>query len=214
MKKAFLISLFFIFAGFSAQAQLNLGINPGFTMNGFYIGYQVDDFVPYVGVQFLGASLDVEQTDYYYNEFNELVKEVDKVETSASVLMPYIGAKYFAYQEKDLKLFINLCLYKPLVSATAKVNGEEEEEVKTAVDNLSLFGAELGIGAEYYFSKQFSLGGEFGFRMLFADSEITSQDEIWNPNINDYEVMDITQSGTLNLSMTYVKVSLNYYFGE
>lgn len=88
-------------------------------------------------------------------------------------------------------------MYKPILSGKYEEDGEEVKEFKEIFDNFSSFGGELSFFTEYNFAPQFSIGGEFGYRLM--SFKATNPD-----NSKDF--------GKLTLSGTYTAFSLNYYF--
>ena len=71
--------------------------------------------------------------------------------------------------------------------------------VKDIVSNIKLWSFQLAVGSEYFFSDNFSIGGEFGVRMLTAG---------YNKDIETGVNLDVSAG----LSSTYTTLTLNYYF--
>jgi hypothetical protein len=92
-------------------------------------------------------------------------------------------------------------------------NPEEADFVK---DILSFWGLDLGFGCEYFFSDNFSLGGEFGLRMLFDKIKYKNEDS-WqsgDPNSPYYQREKETWDDNISLTfkITQAAFALNYYF--
>lgn len=212
MKKLFVLVLTFLLCSFYSKSQFNVGVSPGFVLNSFYVGYQFGDFVPYIGLQFLSGSVtSTHSYDDFDNNGNRVHSE-DKEEISGNIFMPYLGVKYFALKEKDLKGYVNFCLFKPLVSLEEKYNGEINQDLKSTIDKLSILGFDLGIGAEYFLSKQFSIGGEFGVHLFWFNFDIESTRLVYNPTTGESEPLPDNWKNKLNLTSTFTKIILNYYF--
>jgi hypothetical protein len=77
---------------------------------------------------------------------------------------------------------------------------------------LSIWGLSFGFGTEYYFSENFSVGGEFGMRLLFGSFDQTDKVSVFDPNTGGITETDRNTNVDLNLQLTYSVVSLNYYF--
>lgn len=214
MKKLLLILAAFICCVYLSHAQLNIGITPSFVLNGFYVGYQFEDFVPYIGLQFFSVSTTFEETQKDYDYDGVLRIHNDKNEISANIYMPYIGGKYFIIKKEALKGYLALGVYKPFVSVEEIDDGRVNNDVESMIDNLSIWGFEFGFGSEYFFNKQFSLGGEFGLRLFFYNSEYKDKTTIYNPNTQRSEESTRELKNNINFSATYAKMSLNYYFGD
>lgn len=172
---------------FIMNAQISMSIQSGMQYQKTTFGYKVGKIQPYLGFGVLSAKLL--QTDVDYDG------EKSSNEAAVRVIMPNIGVKMDLISKGNLKAGGNIGIYKPFISGKAKENGVEVKEFKEGLKKMKLFGGELGVFAEYYFSEQFSIGGEFGFR--FANSKMEPDE--------DY-------SYDLNLGLTYSMFSANFYF--
>lgn len=127
--------------------------------------------------------------------------------------MPQIGVKYFIKDLKDIKLYLNGCFSYAILTASSKSDGVEDEDVKNTVDNVNIWGLELGVGSEYFFSKNFSLGGEFELRLFFAGSEYSEPTTVYTPNGRS-QASTLNYKYNMNLGVTNSKITLNYYFND
>lgn len=139
--------------------------------------------------------------------------------TSVSSAIPFFGIKYFFRDVgNDVATpYVKFEFSKAITSAndvgeilllftdigdTSLVNiGEEEAEIveNALEDLLSPWGLTFAIGGEYFFSDEFSLGGEFGLRNKFHSSEI--------------EVVEgESEKVSLNYHDTYVALTANFLF--
>jgi hypothetical protein len=213
--KLFLMALF-LFAFNSSYSQVTFGVAPGFSLNSAQLGYQVNpNIIPFIGIQYANVGFTFKDTytswDY---DIDAAVTTTDEGKFTGSVIIPTVGVKYFIANQNKLKSYVTACVSKPLVSAKAEYNGEEDEDVKEVVDNLSLFGSEVGFGVEFFFDPSFSIGGEFGLRMFSAKSELTYDSEYYNPNTGMYVPYTEVVETKGSLNPTYTKVSLNFYFNK
>lgn len=214
MKRLVFGLVFMVFSATVLKAQVTFNVSPGLISGGTSVGYKINDFVPYFGFQYLGGSTTYERSGFEYNQTNTKVPYTDKYEVSANIYMPQIGVKYFIKDLKDIKLYLNGSFSYILLSASAKDNGVEDEDVQNAVNDNSIIGLEFGVGTEYFFSKNFSIGGEFDLRMLFASTSSSDATTIFNPNNGSNEPSTVNYKYNLNMGFTNSKITLNYYFGE
>lgn len=190
--KLFFVGIVMCAITYSGYSQFAFGVSPGLHLNSAYFGYKVSDrLVPYVGLQVLSANVTAEFRDPGATETNEL---------SASLIAPTIGARYFISPQNPVRAYFALSLSKPFVSGKLEYDGEPDEEFEDTIENISLFGFEAGFGAEYFFSENFSLGGEFGLRSLSLKYE--------EVDVEFEEEVTIKAS----LTPTYTKFGLNFYF--
>ncbi|MBN2000284.1 sigma-70 family RNA polymerase sigma factor [candidate division KSB1 bacterium] len=178
-----------------------------------------------------------DQWNSYYDGTNYKQKTVSSIdmEGSALLLIPHIGAKYFL-GSGDVKpyFFGNAFFSMPSVKMesswkdeswyyednrqvdhdTDKGSEDLDEETEDIIkDVLGFWGITIGGGAEYFFSERFSIGGEYGIRLLFNSVNISGESGDSDPNgygqsyRNEWE-------GELSASLrvTYAVVSLNFYF--
>ncbi len=214
MKKGLLFfTLMMISISFSF-GQFSFGVSPGIGLNSAYFGYKVDNkFVPYIGFQYLNAKFKYEESGQRYDwDLNQIMSYSETNEFSGSLYIPNIGIKYFVKQQNKIQAYLSLNLSKPLLCGKLKYDGEEDEDFKEDIKNISMWGGEFGFGVEYFFDENFSLGGEFGLRYIHLNYEESRDREIYNPDIGDYQNVKIEDNFKFNASPTFSKISLNYYF--
>lgn len=215
MKAKSTIALLFILCmNVKNYGQFTFGVSPGIGLNSAYAGYSINDkIVPFFGFQYMHAGFKYEETGEEYDwELNQVVAYSYSNKFSGNLFIPSIGLKYFFTPLNKIKPYLTLCLSKPFLSAKIEDDGQEDDDFKESVKNLSLLGSEFGFGIEYFFDENFSLGGEFGLRYLYLKYKDTFETEIYNPNTGDYQASEIEESYRFNISPTYTKVALNYYF--
>lgn len=163
--------------------------------------------MPYVGFQFVRGSMDYERTrtehDYITNQTFTIV---NTEEVSINLYIPSLGLKYFIKQHNSLNAYLTACISKPFVSGKREYDGKIDEDYQEDIDNVSFWGAEGGFGIEYFFDENFSLGGEFGLRYLHMNFKETYEFE------STYFKSKTERVYKYNLSPTYTKISLNFYF--
>ncbi len=207
MRKNVLLTIAAILmATLPAFSQFTFTAAPGLNLNSASFGYKMGKAVPYIGIQYCGImgsyKQDVNFTGGTGTDFS------DDVKLTGRVIMPSIGLKYFAIEKNKVKGYFNVTLAKPFLSAKLTIDGNEIEEVADQVKNVSLWGGSLGVGAEYFFDDNFSVGGEFGLHTVFGKYS-DSYDE---SNYQGDGPATITNTVKAMVMPTYSKISLNFYF--
>lgn len=153
-----------------------------------------------------------------------------EMDGSAKLFVPHLGARY-ARGTGPVRPYAQLTLFHvvPFVSLSGsetttnfdpdgqvtsvyvdEFGGTDLDEASDRVkDILAAWGFTLGVGSEYYFSKDFSLGGEFGLRYarFSLDGEYTDD----SSPADDYKDVWKSEAST-TFGVTYAAFSLNYYF--
>lgn len=90
-------------------------------------------------------------------------------------------------------------------------NGQNDESFSEVFDNLSVWAFQAGFGGEYFFSESFSLGGEFGVRIILTSYE---EEESQTHTMWDGTTYTTTSKYKLDLGLgiTYSSLCLNFYF--
>ncbi len=216
MKKLISIIFVLLFAN-SINAQFAFGVKPGVGLNGAYFGFKASSFVLFANVDYTSVGGAVEETGKKFDyDIYGLVSFKDESEASFSIYNLGVGAKFLFPSKSKISPYITATFSKPIISAEAKQNGESEEELSDYIDAISIWGASLGFGTEYFFSENFSIGGEFGLRMFLGSYEKSEIVEtyVYNPNTGSdgYVETERNYNVDVNFSLTYSVVSFNYYF--
>lgn len=239
MKKQTLFWLTIICYSFALQAQTKIafGVKPGLKMNSAWIGIQQEKVLPYIGVDFLWLSADgtYEKTEENYESLETYQREQISINYSGKGLLviPHVGFKYF-FSKKVLKPYFFTGLFFGLPMVELQADGTQknwryennqlvESSTKNAVrsmaeieksvqEALGFWGISFGGGAEYYFSENFSVGGEYGFRLVFDSATHDYQSDNIDPDLlTGYRKhWQIEAAGSLKLS--YAVVTANFYF--
>ncbi len=212
-KLALAVILISIFSA-KSYSQIAFGVSPGLSFNSAYVGYKIADrIVPFVGFQYAGAKLSSESTVKHSERLNGISMSEEYSsdgEATVKLFLPSIGAKLFIAEKNNLKAFTNITLTKPIIKGNSKSDGETDEEFADQINAIKLWGGELGVGAEYFFDENFSIGGEFGVRYIhlkFEDKNSESNYDYYSSYSYNTE-----QKISLNVMPTYSKISLNFYF--
>jgi hypothetical protein len=96
MKKILIVLAVFLLGNNKLYSQMTFSVSPGLSFNSASFGYKLNRFVPFIGIQHLGANLNV------VNEFKEfdfnvggIVDQKISIGVKANVFMPNIRTKYF-----------------------------------------------------------------------------------------------------------------------
>jgi hypothetical protein len=194
-----------------AFSQFTFTAAPGLNLNSASFGYKFGKVVPFIGIQYMGANVNITLTG---TEWGTSAPEefTDEIKVKGSIFMPTIGVKYFAVEKNKVKGYVIGSFSKPMLNAKMTINGEENDNITDALDKISLWGATAGVGAEYFFDDNFSVGGEFGIQIIAGKYLDEYVDTYWNPNTSSYVDADFSDEVKVNLMPTYSKISLNFYF--
>ncbi len=187
MKKLIAIGLFIFMMSALSEAQTAFTVKPGLNFNAANIGKVYEKMEPYVGFQFVNL------TDKYERETHTAGGNKDKT----YVFMPYVGSKFFVYENENIRGSIHTTLFKPIFYYREVNDGVVDENNND--ESIRFWGAELGFGMEYFFDEHFSLGAEFGYRFGYLG------DKYDDPN-SDYWRFE-----KYIVNMTYVSASMNFY---
>lgn len=239
MKKLLFLSIFAFCAAAAlhAQTQFAFGIKPGLEMNSAWIGIKQNRILPYLGADLMWLSFDGSYEKVYekYETQTTYLKEYTSVDFSgkAFLLVPHLGLKFFLLQKPiQPYIFTGMFVGLPIVDLNAtgtqttrnydEGNFVEEKnsgflpnlpEIESTVQEaLGFWGVSFGGGAEYYFSDNFSVGGEYGFRLLFdtATHQSMTGDIDLKTMIGEGRREEADVSASLKLS--YAVVTVNFYF--
>jgi hypothetical protein len=168
------VCVLFTLKGYS---QFTFGVSPGLNTNTAQFGYKMGKINPYIGFQYLGGYLKMEETE--------------SVKAKVTLLIPEIGVKFFAIENNKLKGYLNLNITKPFISG--KYDGDD----LPYLNDISLIGGNFGLGVEYFFDDNFSVGGEYGLQYIHGKYDDPNSDFVVN----------------VGIVPTYSKICLNFYFG-
>jgi hypothetical protein len=89
-----------------------------------------------------------------------------------------------------------------------------DREFQDVLKNISFYSLQFGIGTEYFFDEQFSIGGEFGLNMMNIKVSDSYESSIYDPITDDFRNVNNEINLKAGLRPTYTKLSLNFYFGK
>ena len=219
---------------------LVFSITPNQQVQSASLGFRFGRLVPFAGVDLLSASaegtLRYESVDRYTGSaygWNNVDEETLDAEGSATLVIPHLGLKAFL-ADGELRPYVLGSAFKSLVFVDASATNTQREESAdgddvavwededrwslsddkgledAAKDVLGFTGITIGGGVEYFPTERFSVGGEYGIRLVShsVSGDYDNLDEdgsyYWR------EQWEAEVSGSYRLS--YGTVSLNFYF--
>lgn len=213
--KKILLSLFVVsLLGFNpVYSQFSFGVSPGFSLNSAYFGYKINKVVPSVGFQYYSTKMNYEESGREYNStYNLLMDYNNKSSFSVNLYVPSVGVKYFIAQRNKVQAYLSLNVSKPILNGKMKGDDTYNAEFNNNIKKVKLWGGELGVGMEYFFDENFSLGGEFGLMYLHLRYKDSDTHFEYNPSTGQSELVEINTDYKLAVKPTYSRISLNYYF--
>ena len=185
-------------------------VKPSFTpLNGAELGFGNGKTYFTTGIDYLFGRFTYTNRyeTYVYGEYDMEVEYEDKLKMSAHVFIPSIGLKHYFKKEKIATYFKTSAFYTlPFFSYTEKSTDPEEEDYKISFDekknirrSATTLGTTFALGSEYFFSDNFSIGGEYGINIYMNRIKMTSSNGLGD------ELFGL-------LGLTRSSLVLNYYF--
>jgi len=171
--------------------KFTMSIKPGMYLNAAHFGFTTNRLFYGFGLECLSVSA---KSAYSYNS------QTSTSTTGATVFLPQLASKLFLKRTMPEVTNIKPYLWLNLFYSIAMANAGDDEETEAAIEDLlgGNFGGSLAFGSEYYFSPNFSIGGEYGMRFLFGGTKDTYGSYSYKEN--------------LGLGITYTALGLNFYF--
>ena len=200
---------------------ISSGVRIGGPSQSYYIGVAgFGPIRPIIGVDYWGGNIEFDYTRHYEeNIYGDRWESDDELRAEGvlRLIMPRVGIKYFRAPKRDLKSYLLAegFIVIPTVEFKTTSDGEtdelEKEDKDRIKDALDFIGFTLGLGTEYYFSDQFSIGGEFGINWLLWDFKDEDSDKYYDSaDYNWSEEYKYDLKG--RLSGGFARMTLNYYF--
>jgi hypothetical protein len=208
--------LLFLAFGFNSFSQVSFGLNMSKNTNSAQFGYVYKRFNPYAAFQYTSVKGEVNAKLQEFDPFDgEIYSTNLDLSAKLSMIMPTIGLKFFAVERNKLKAFANVFYSKPMLRAKLDIGFPEfESEVDRVVRDIKFNSFGFGVGAEYFFDPNFSIGGEFGFMSTRMKTSIDFTQEAYDFNTGDFVTLTNTIGLKAAMSPTYARLSLNFYFGK
>jgi len=182
----------------SLAAPLVFSMSPGQGIQSAQVGMSAGRFMPYFGFDIMGIAgkVKVNSTNLFTHYDGSGVpaiwisKETEDVSGSAMLLIPHFGTRfYFATEPLKPYMFVGFLKSMPFVnleeswtgrlydesgvlieseSSSTKLSGDAKDAVTRP---LGFWGMNIGFGAEYPFTENFSVGGEYSLRWFHTSSD-------------------------------------------
>lgn len=175
------------------KGKFMFGVKPGMLIQTSYFGLSYSRLEPFVGLDWVAVSVNSDDGD-----------------VAGSVFIPHFGSKWYLKAKGTEHAILPYFLGDVFFSlASVTVDGAAAEEEDAIKEFLEFWGMTLGFGMEYYFSDKFSVGGEWGLRLLYDKVSEHSKEEHWG----DYTYKEkVNDEFTVAFRVTYAAISLNYRF--
>ena len=213
--KSRITALVFIlsFLSLDSLAQTAFGVSPGLNLNGAYVGLRKENNVFFFSFQHLGLRHHDQSKRTGYTDYNSYQYETisDDIVTKAHLYIPSIGLKHFFAEKGQIQSYYLISVSKPFITGKVEDKNAETEDdiIGDEIEKLSIWGASIGIGAEYFFDDNFSIGGEYGLMgVIFRYKEKYDEPS----NDQSYYAYSSALDDQYTFNPTYSKISLNYYF--
>ena len=224
-----------------SQGSIAFGVKQGPDNSSAYVGIFHERFVPSIGADLFwltatGGFEDTKETITSTGGIAQRHLELLSLDVSGRALLvvPNIGAKYFL-NSKLARPYLFGCVFLALPSVNLDQDGYREtweyqddrlidyqkekaiydidEIEKTLTEVLSFWGFRFGAGAEYFFDPHFSVGGEYGFSVIFDQADYAQMNPDYDNSYPSDQFLHKWQADvSASLKLSYALISLNYYF--
>ena len=180
-------------------------MNVSFRLGGPFVGAQFlplsmarldsgQRFVPSLGISFVSISHD---GGIGFSSRGPSIVTTKK--RTIKLIMPKLGGRLYGKPVGDLKhyVFFEAFFTLPFIDGEndgVSLRSYEKEQEK---DLYTVLGTTMGYGAEYYFSSQFSIGGELFINWVYWDLKD------WNLKYYDLSIL---------MGVTIARATFNFYF--
>ena len=186
-----------------AQGGFAFCAKPGMLVNAAQFGYKSDALFAGVGLEFasVGVSAKSSYTDSSYT--SEYTSKVD-----VSLFLPQLALRYFFSPTVagEVRPYAAASIFYSLSSVRIQTSDGQTTVRDTSAERMlsdvlnGNVGGTLAFGGEYFFTENFSLGGEFGCRALFGGVSEENYGGTYKYNYS------------LGLGVVYTALGLNFYF--
>jgi len=194
MKKGWLLTILSVGLIFGLASTTNAGFNFGIksfqhNTESFVISGDGDDgvYLPPQIAFHVGATTGGQAVIFGGVELSRssLEQEVSnhldgKTETSFTIFSPFFGGKYYfmPISKGRVSLYVSGSVFKSFASVSYDTDDPDFDKILEEYfkELNSSFGFTPAFGAEYFFSDNFSLGGETGFKFTFLKAEVQGDD--------------------------------------
>jgi hypothetical protein len=199
MKKTYIILMSVVLAMSTAYSQNNMSFKFGFPFSMAQVLLK-DKTIS-------GKSITPTISCGYFSLSASAEGETETESMGLHLFIPRVGLRTplnVSNVESSLKRYAFADVFKVLPVFT----GSSAKELQEDFDDQKLYGLIAGSGVEYFFSKEFSLGGEFSMNLFVNSSEQERTD------YNDWgnEIGTSTHKRAFRVGAIFTQFTLNYYF--
>lgn len=225
MRKTLLIGLLLsIMLTNYSFSQPSMGVRIGGPTQSFYVGLlKLGSIHTFAGMDYSGFSINIEGSNYFESgddgddgDPEEIVYSDLEAKANIRLFMPRAGIKFNFSGKNNLKSYLlgEMFLVFPSVNAEATDDGDKielsDDDKDRIKDVLDLMGITIGYGTEYFFSDQFSIGGEFGINIVLWNwSEEFTYEDYYD---GEYEINRTSIDAKANVGSSFSRMTLNFYF--
>jgi len=189
---------------------LVFGVKHSQAIEAGYVGYKLDSLVLLGGIETQGFGASFSDEWIYGSE-----EERNKFTIRGRLYKPKLGVKWYLF-EKEVRPYLIGEIFKVFPRASIEYEGtyedteemisEENEQLQDFLKRIRWWGGNIGVGAEYFFSENFSLGAEWGFTFSRFSCEHETETSEEEPEVKE------KIEAEYNPSETYAALTLNYKF--
>ena len=141
----------------------------------------------------------------------ETINGTTKTENmGAHLFIPRVGIRFMPKlptEPTDLRRYY----YTDAFTILPIFTGDQADDLKEEWDNqINLYGLIAGSGIEYFFSKEFSLGGEISMNLLV--NSWSDEHEEWSEDYWDSGEVIVKDELSLRAGAIFTQFTFNYYF--
>ncbi len=194
-----------------AETKFQFGVKPGFgNLNSGYFGADFGKLSLLGGVQAGMINVTETRTTSYTYSDDSMEDRTNTRDHKQSLQLynVFVGTNIDLFRVNDVQTYLSAVVSKPiaLVKEERIDSNEEDYSSDDELGDLSIWGGQLGFGSQYYFTENFSLGGEFGLQYYIFSNETSSDFD--NGNL----VEKYSREFNMGAGLTYSTLVLNFYF--
>jgi len=131
----------------------------------------------------------------------------DKQSQGIHIFLPRIGLRVPGKATNDLKRYY----YTDAFTVIPIFTGDDADEIREEWnETIDLYGLIAGTGVEYFFSKEFSIGGEISMNVLV--NAMKDEHEEWDGDYWSGSEVTVENEISLQAGAVFTQFTLNYYF--
>jgi hypothetical protein len=173
------------------------------------------DFMPYLSFKH-SEFTNTFNYDRIDDQSGILVKNEYSQEVDRNLYTIGIGFKFWFLSSEDIKAFTNFQYLKPIFTGNFSEKNPSRDQFELSrllefqnktFESVSMSSYEFSVGAEYFITKRFSLGAEYGLRFNNVDWTIYG-----SSTTNNGIEYDTETQLSVSAKPTFARLTLNFYF--